>query len=314
MAKSIRSWWGNLRGTAPATRNAEKKSKDNVFIELHEQLMAEVASLNLKPAQQKKWDELAKGVSKDKPLDASQVYKLEMFVLDHLDMVQLRMRMVALREIVHGILTKDALAMTAAALNGKRRGLGTARSEAKALATRVYRRYVLVPAVEERRSAVVVKLMRILLMIWLCAWFAHIILNIHSWREVMPSFHLAVIVAGATAATLSVIRRLYQIDPRHEPLLTWLSIEHGALSLYISPLVGAVFGVVLLLIAQSGLLTGALLPEFNCNPSAGAGRCAGLFLYAKVALLGLLAGWGERMVPDVLNKLAMRAEIPSEKT
>jgi cytochrome b subunit of formate dehydrogenase len=127
-----------------------------------------------------------------------------------------------------------------------------------------------------------------------------------------------VAVAGALGAFVSALRRLYSFErifPRQwrRGLLTRINVYVVAYS-SIPPLVGIIAAVVLYVIFASHLLMGSGFPLFECE--LGENKCVQFvdFVkhwkpstapdYAKAVVWGFLAGFSERFVPDILNRIA----------
>lgn len=126
---------------------------------------------------------------------------------------------------------------------------------------------------------------------------------------------LAVIVAGAGGGFVSSLRRLYSfqdIFPRREyvQLFRKMNFYVAAYSL-VPAVVGMIGAVMVYLVFAAGLLKGDLFPEFHC----AMGQCSdfhGFVSYwspkdaaanAKAIVWGFIAGFSERFVPDILNRL-----------
>ena len=132
-----------------------------------------------------------------------------------------------------------------------------------------------------------------------------------------PSIMVAVVIAGALGGFVSSLRRLYSfrdIFPRRQyvQLFTKLNFYVVAYS-FVPALVGMIGAAVIYVIFAAGLLKGDLFPEFRCN--AAGGICDrfsdfvsgwspdGPTAYAKAIVWGFVAGFSERFVPDILNRL-----------
>jgi hypothetical protein len=134
----------------------------------------------------------------------------------------------------------------------------------------------------------------------------------------IPIF-MVVVMAGTVGAFFSSLQRLY--DFKQLPQILYdkrLGSEYGSLFVYslVPPLVGGIAAAVLYLIFAGGMLSGAFFPAFNCKQ----GDCADFATlladygpaqavdYAKAILWGFLAGFAERMVPNLLNHFAHDAD------
>lgn len=138
----------------------------------------------------------------------------------------------------------------------------------------------------------------------------------------------AVIVAsGMVGAVMSIFRRIQvtQITPISDPVVELSSLEHGKIGIWLSMFSGGVFAVVLYILFASGLFTvPGVTPYFS---QAGASPLSGFTLYsfadavgpknyqdfAKVVAWSFAAGFLERLVPDVLDRLGQRAEAIQKK-
>lgn len=252
-----------------------------------------------------KWPSIEWFLSKTKPMiSSSDMYLLEATLIDHLDPTGLRIRIVVLRDLLSSLVTDRSYSIIQpifADLDDANLTLESLRSEARELLSRVYRRYETVPAVEHIRIGQVKRILLVSVLILGCAYL------IYSFG-VLPNTKLVLSMgaAGAIGAAISTIQRLYALNPKDEPFITCLSLQSGQFSLALSPLIGFVFAGVMFLVIQSGLVSGLIFPDRKCWATLS---CFGRFgpEFAQIVFWGFAAGWAERLVPDVLNRLSSAA-------
>lgn len=258
-------------------------------------------------------------VQADRRCDPAEVYGSEIALLDRLGEAELRIRIAAYREIlrdffceaaydaIRALLIKDLAAASKDELVG----------ELKALCGRLYRRYSLVTAVEDVRSRVAKRVL-------LCATVLSAVLFVCTFIPLfdsLPNGYGFAMTFGAWGAGVSTIVRLYAVDIRTDPLINWLNLEKSGFSVWLAPLLGATFAVVLALVLHAGVVDALFFPEFtSCwwqNFDFSTTECmkekydkhfnASYVDFAKFAVWSFVAGWAERLVPDALNSLATRA-------
>ena len=93
---------------------------------------------------------------------------------------------------------------------------------------------------------------------------------------------------------------------------------HSQFEFLIGAAVGIIIGAVMIyLVFAGGLLRGDLFPEFICAPDKGCGDFHGFVsnwipkdpaANAKAIVWGFIAGFSERFVPNILNRLATDKE------
>lgn len=241
--------------------------------------------------------------------DTSNMYLIETEMLSKLEGRELMLKVLAFRWILKNLLTQDEYAEIHARFVTDMSVRKELLEEAAALASRIYRRYALVPAVESLKASITAWMMAVV-----GAAIAGTIALTYYKMVALDGYWLAAL-AGATGAAVSTTMRLHQINPRHEPLLTWLSLERGKTSLWVAPILGAVFGLLMLLFFRAGLVQGELFPRLDSwqwmsiGPDSGTAicnthPCSAIRDIAKLLIWAFAAGWAERLIPDVLNKLA----------
>ncbi len=147
-------------------------------------------------------------------------------------------------------------------------------------------------------------------------------------RSYMPSGHLPleplqlVLFVGLLGGFVSVQQRL-QTPTDVDPLLKWLDLKSSGTSLLLSPIIGSVFAAIFFAILMAGLVSSPALPSFVCstihsdphcappydlNEFAYAASPAGGADWAKLVVWAFAAGFLERLVPDILTRIAATAD------
>ncbi|MBK8814534.1 MAG: hypothetical protein IPN42_03045 [Methylococcaceae bacterium] len=134
---------------------------------------------------------------------------------------------------------------------------------------------------------------------------------IHTCSKLTPNHLVAlcitVIYLGLMGGYISSQRRLQTVPSDGDPLTSYYSLENGRYFLWLSPLLGAVFAIVLALIFKGGLLQGALFPEFGKDLSNEFLAIDGKN-HALLFFWSFIAGFAERFVPDALDRIVNRGE------
>ena len=131
---------------------------------------------------------------------------------------------------------------------------------------------------------------------------------------------VAVIVAGAGGGFVSSLRRLYSfqdIFPRREYIQLFRKMNFYVAAYSLVPaIVGMIGAAIVYLMFAAGLLKGDLFPEFHCSID----QCTDFHAFvsswspkdaaanAKAIVWGFIAGFSERFVPDILNRLGSAKE------
>jgi hypothetical protein len=100
-------------------------------------------------------------------------------------------------------------------------------------------------------------------------------------------------------------------------LVGLIQLRNGKLGVCLSPVFGAVFAAILMMVFSGQLIHGSLFPEFTAERK-DEGWTFISFLYwwkptqatdvAKVLVWAFLAGFAEQFVPDVLDRLLAQSE------
>jgi hypothetical protein len=102
-----------------------------------------------------------------------------------------------------------------------------------------------------------------------------------------------------------MIIRLHDLPLFNDPVVNFLSLKYGRLSIYFNPVSGAIFAVILYFILVGRMISGTIFPKINSD--------AGIFYltpplsgcedYAKLFVWAFISGFAERFVPDTLDRL-----------
>jgi hypothetical protein len=120
---------------------------------------------------------------------------------------------------------------------------------------------------------------------------------------------------GSTGAYISMIIRLHEIPLFNDPVVNFLSLKYGRLSVYLNPVTGAIFAVILYFILVGGMISGTIFPAIKC----GADKfyltppLSGCENYAKLFVWAFISGFAERFVPDTLDRLIVLKGKSSDK-
>ena len=137
----------------------------------------------------------------------------------------------------------------------------------------------------------------------------------------MPNYHChailaTVVYAGALGGYISSKRRMQMVPTEGDPLSSIYELRTGRYFYWLAPLTGAVFALILMLTFVAGLFEGPIFPAFfKLEPTtpATAWSFTSQLLpkassdYSLLFLWSFIAGFAERFVPDVLDRLTSRA-------
>ena len=128
-----------------------------------------------------------------------------------------------------------------------------------------------------------------------------------------------IIYCGIIGGFVSSQRRMQSIPTDGDPLISVVGLDNAGYYLLLSPLLGAIFAVVLSVMFMAGLLKGSLFPDFFLSlPGPHHGLSFFDFTwntlpksseeYGKLFVWAFLAGFAERLVPDSLDRLSLKLD------
>ena len=104
-----------------------------------------------------------------------------------------------------------------------------------------------------------------------------------------------------------------------DPLISVFGLDNAGYYLWLSPLLGAIFAVILTLMFIAGFLKGSVIPDFYLSSGGKQGLSFFNFTwntmpktseeYAKLFVWCFLAGFAERLVPDSVDRLASKLDL-----
>ena len=258
----------------------------------------------------------------------AEIYALEIEAAGRLSDTELRIRIIAFRDLLQNLTTDDSYAKLSQAFIKDLQGASAKemQEKLKAICARLYRRYSLVSAVESVRTVIAYKVLfaSIALSVPFMFWLYD---DLGPLSRIDFGYRLAM-MCGAFGAGVSTIVRLYLVDTRHEPLVTWLALEKSSFSVFVAPILGATFALILTLILQAGIIDIDLFPDLEAcwwqNLRFDPSQCnmpklqkddysVGYLDRSKLALWSFIAGWAERFVPDALNRITDQGQATGTK-
>jgi hypothetical protein len=126
---------------------------------------------------------------------------------------------------------------------------------------------------------------------------------------------LVVFMAGTVGGTANNFRRIQNIALRTGGVTDLPNERLLMIQIYVSPLVGGVFAVILYLVFMAGILQGTFFPAFKCGSEpyetfrefAALAEPATHVDVAKAIVWAVIAGFSERLVPNFIDRVAREA-------
>jgi hypothetical protein len=132
----------------------------------------------------------------------------------------------------------------------------------------------------------------------------------------LKPFALAIFTVGVVGGFVGLQRRLKSMSDDDLTLLanSWVYV-------CLSPLAGGILAVVIYILFISGMLTGALFPEFTPDDSTKSAGMSVLFDfhcstpedYGKALLWGFIAGFSERFATDIISRFESHATSDNKR-
>ena len=298
--------------------------RHNVFMrDLVEQCLQEYARIksSCTRAEIAEIDAIIKEIENGAAVNSPRLFRVESIIIEKLNVNELKLRIAANRDILATQLTRESYSAISRHFLRlpEETDLKKLRAEAHSLSARIHRRYSSVPNIEVLRARlarrVLWRLVTYIVFLGLPFWIA----TSRFWPDnALASLTVfSMLACGAAGASISTLIRLYQIDPRHEPGSTWLSLVSGQGTILSAPALGIVFALIMLMLVLGDILSGGIFPNMhNANPFGESSLCfnasnpvcrEAATNFCRLLVWGFIAGWAERTVPDVLDRLAPQA-------
>jgi hypothetical protein len=158
--------------------------------------------------------------------------------------------------------------------------------------------YAMAPEREEMRTSILKRIATEMLLSVAIAGCA--VFYAYHLHQTLVATVILVLLMGALGGFLSVQQRIEKIPTEQDPILTMFQLQNGRFAVHLAPLIGATCALVLFLILQAGLITGAVFPDMG-KPFIAAE-------YGKLLVWCFIAGFAERFVPDTLDNLIPKHE------
>lgn len=184
---------------------------------------------------------------------------------------------------------------------------GTSRNQSRAALldvarTLLYRRkaiYTRIIAQESAKRNLTIYLMVALMLV---AWMAIHNISICYQHEIRGALFAFVVGFGVLGSVVSLIQRLNGESIKDYDEVNSIRLRFGWVTFLILPAVGGAFALLLLTLLMSKLVAGELFPTILPNGQTD---------YSRLAVWSFLAGFAERLVPDMLNRLVARSSKPT---
>ncbi len=115
-------------------------------------------------------------------------------------------------------------------------------------------------------------------------------------------------LSGSVGGFVSMQTRLQNSTSQSLPILDRIEMETEQFSIYLSPVSGAIFAAILYFLFLGHYLQGTLFPSVDEISLASPVNFGGMIVWS------FLAGFAERLVPDVLTRLVNRSGATTDKT
>lgn len=240
---------------------------------------------------------------------------LEKYVVSKEPLEVLRQRLSTLRENYRDVVGEKNydtyLLSQPSQKNGSMPAEDTLRADIGRLLDSLHWAYFMTRKREQLRTAIIRNVGLTILLLFVPFGVSFFLLYHHGYKGTATI--AAVLFMGALGGFVSLQQRIQDIPTEGDPVLTLFELQSGQFSLYLAPLTGAIFALLVFLMFLGGLLTGSLFPDFKdlqMNP-VKYGNLFEYVQYGKLMVWSFIVGFAERFVPDTLTGLVGRSRQSS---
>jgi hypothetical protein len=194
------------------------------------------------------------------------------------------------------------------------------RADLERLLSALHRSYTLLPLREQMRTGVIRAIGKWLLIVLLIS--IPFVVFFATTGQTLIAMAFVVALAGAAGGFMSLQQRIQHVPTDGDPLISIFELQNGLASIYLAPISGAVFAVLLFFIFMAKLVEGALFPNIaevgltlrpfwplwpdTVSSYLLATGQESTQTYAKLLVWSFIAGFAERFVPDTITRLVER--------
>jgi len=179
-------------------------------------------------------------------------------------------------------------------------------------------RYVVIWILESIRTKILRNLLAVNLPIVFVLFLLAQLVPVAEWVNTFVTINLpllaAIIMFGVLGGLVSTLRRIQAVTFGKNADLDLSELSRSNLSVYVSPIFGGIFALLLFFLFAGKLISGSLFPDVSAEA---------LFTYpplddnpelAKIIVFSFIAGFAEKFVPDNLERLTKSDSSDSQKT
>lgn len=132
-------------------------------------------------------------------------------------------------------------------------------------------------------------------------------LSQNGWPITLGSSLFMVALLGAIGGLMSIQRRIAGLPCQGDTFVDSVTMDDVRTAIWLAPVSGAAFGLLLLLLFASALLRGTIFPDFRLDGVVLVAQGVPGVELTKLFVWSFLAGFAERLVPDALDRLTEKS-------
>lgn len=124
-------------------------------------------------------------------------------------------------------------------------------------------------------------------------------------------------IAGATGSFISVVLRIQGVRDNTQLAQNIFAFKYSQTTVQIAPLTGMIFGILLSFVIYGGLIGGTMFPKISTEPNGEFTEYISVLNnignLSKLLVWSFIAGFSERLIPDMVDRLSDKARKADEK-